>query len=74
MEFEKGVCEQFGEIMQRLVQIEGIPSVAVGWENTNNYYAGHMYVLSYDKDSKSGYVLTRQLVTQILACIHRQGK
>ena len=49
---KKGVCEQFGEIMQRLVQIEGIPSVAVGWENTNNYYAGHMYVLSYDKDSK----------------------
>lgn len=49
---KKGVCEQFGEIMQRLVQIEGIPSVAVGWENTNNYYAGHMYVLSYDKNSK----------------------
>ena len=49
---KKGVCEQFGEIMQRLVQIEGIPAVAVGWENTNNYYAGHMYVLSYDKDSK----------------------
>lgn len=49
---KKGVCEQFGEIMQRLVQIEGIPSVSVGWENTNNYYAGHMYVLSYDKDSK----------------------
>ena len=38
--------------MQRLVQIEGIPSVAVSWENTNNYYAGHKYVLSYDKDSK----------------------
>ena len=49
---KKGVCEQFGEIMQRLVQIEGIPSVAVSWENTNNYYAGHKYVLSYDKDSK----------------------
>ena len=49
---KKGVCKQFGEIMQRLVQIEGIPSVAVSWENTNNYYAGHMYVLSYDKDSK----------------------
>ena len=49
---KKGVCEQFGDIMERLVQIEGIPSVCVAWENTNNYYAGHAYVLSYDKDSK----------------------
>lgn len=51
-EMKKGVCEQFGDIMERLVQIEGIPSVDTAWENKNNYHIGHAYVLSYDKDSK----------------------
>lgn len=50
-EMKKGVCEQFGDIMERLVQIEGIPSVDTAWENKNNYHIGHAYVLSYDKDS-----------------------
>ena len=49
---KKGVCDQFADIMERLVQIEGIPSVSVGWENKNNYFIGHAYVLSYDKVSK----------------------
>lgn len=49
---KKGVCHQFADIMERLVQIEGIPSVSVGWENRNNYFIGHAYVLSYDKVSK----------------------
>lgn len=49
---KKGVCDQFADIMERLVQIEGIPSVSVGWENRNNYFIGHAYVLSYDKVSK----------------------
>lgn len=51
-EMKKGVCEQFGDIMERLVQIEGIPSVDTAWENKNNYHIGHAYVLSYDKDSQ----------------------
>lgn len=51
-EMKKGVCEQFGDIMERLVQIEGIPSVDTAWENKNNYHSGHAYVLSYDKDSQ----------------------
>lgn len=51
-EMKKGVCEQFGDIMERLVQIEGIPSVGTAWENKNNYHIGHAYVLSYDKDSQ----------------------
>lgn len=51
-EMKKGVCEQFGDIMERLVQIEGIPSVDTSWENKNNYHIGHAYVLSYDKDSQ----------------------
>lgn len=51
-EMKKGVCEQFGDIMERLVQIEGIPSVDTAWENKNNYRIGHAYVLSYDKDSQ----------------------
>ena len=49
---KKGVCADFAAIMERLVQIEGIPSVSVGWENKNNYFIGHAYVLSYDKVSK----------------------
>ena len=49
---KKGVCDQFADIMERLVQIEGIPSVSVSWENKNNYFIGHAYVLSYDKVSK----------------------
>lgn len=49
---KKGVCDQFADIMERLVQIEGIPSVSVGWKNKNNYFIGHAYVLSYDKVSK----------------------
>lgn len=51
-EMKKGVCGQFGDIMERLVQIEGIPSVDTAWENKNNYHIGHAYVLSYDKDSQ----------------------
>ena len=51
-EMKKGVCEQFGDIMERLVQIEEIPSVDTAWENKNNYHIGHAYVLSYDKDSQ----------------------
>lgn len=51
-EMKKGVCDQFADIMERLIQIEGIPSVSVGWENKNNYFIGHAYVLSYDKVSK----------------------
>ena len=51
-EMKKGVCEQFGDIMERLVQIEGIPSVDTAWENKNNYHIGHAYVLSYNKDSQ----------------------
>ena len=51
-EMKKGVCEQFGDIMERLVQIERIPSVDTAWENKNNYHIGHAYVLSYDKDSQ----------------------
>mgnify|MGYP007098706369 CR=1 FL=1 len=60
MEFEKnGVCEQFGEIMQRLVQIEGIPSVAVWFGKIRIIIMPDicMFFLMI-KTLKSGYVLT----------------
>ena len=42
---KRGVCENFAEIMQRLCQIEGIPSDGVSGEN-------HACTLSYDSQNK----------------------
>lgn len=40
-----GVCDQYSQIMERMMQILGIPSVQVAGKN-------HACTLSYDKDSK----------------------
>lgn len=40
-----GVCDQYSQIMERMMQILGIPSIQVAGKN-------HACTLSYDKDSK----------------------